>query len=91
MGTLEYLSPEQLNFDQSRVDTRTDVYSLGTILYELLTGHPPLGILKLKHRTIDEVTRTIREKDPIPPSTGLTKSDSLDELAPADIRQPQNC
>jgi serine/threonine protein kinase/Tfp pilus assembly protein PilF len=68
IGTLGYMSPEQADPIVEDVDTRTDVYSLGAVLYELLTGALPLDLRKL---AFDEVLRRLREHDTPPPSTML--------------------
>src|SRR5262249_45088890 len=74
VGTLEYMSPEQAEVNQLDIDTRSDIYSLGVVLYELLTGSTPLDRKRLKQAAFAEVLRIIREEEPPRPSTRLSHS-----------------
>ncbi|MHC4540025.1 MAG: serine/threonine protein kinase [Planctomycetota bacterium] len=72
LGTPEYMSPEQVDMATQDIDTRSDIYSLGVLLYELLTGTPPFDRQSLKEGGLVQLQRTIREVEPAHPSSKLT-------------------
>jgi tetratricopeptide (TPR) repeat protein len=81
IGTLEYMAPEQAGFTGQDVDTRADVYSLGVILYELLTGLRPHDGKQLRQAAYVEILRILHEEEPSKPSTRLSTDASLPSLA----------
>ncbi len=71
IGTPAYMSPEQAEMSGLDIDTRSDIYSLGVLLYELLTGGTPFDAQELAKSGLDAMRKTIREKEPVRPSTRL--------------------
>ena len=83
IGTPAYMSPEQAEMSGLDIDTRADIYSLGVLLYELLTGRTPFDAKTLLESGLEAMRRTIRETEPVPPSTRLSTMLNADLAAVA--------
>lgn len=81
IGTLEYMSPEQSRRNQLDIDTRSDIYSLGIVLYKLLTGETPFGTERLQQAAFEEILKIIREEPAPRPSEKIGSSQSLEQIA----------
>jgi serine/threonine protein kinase/Tfp pilus assembly protein PilF len=88
LGTPLYMSPEQAQLNNLDIDTRSDVYSLGVLLYELLTGTTPVERKRFKQAAWDEIRRIIREEEPPRPSARLSSTDTLASLAACRQSEP---
>jgi serine/threonine protein kinase len=80
-GTPLYMAPEQASFNALDIDTRADIYALGVILYELLTGSTPIARESIQRAALDEMLRVIREVEPPAPSSRISTSEALPSLA----------
>ena len=89
MGTPAYMSPEQAELSGLDIDTRSDIYALGVLLYELLTGKTPFDARELLQAGLDEMRRRIREEEPVRPSTRLSTMVAADLTEVAHQRQSE--
>src|SRR5262249_52051145 len=90
LGTPAYMSPEQTQLGSLDVDTRSDIYSLGVLLYELLTGKTPFDSKELLAAGLDAMRRTIQEKEPPTPSTRLKRDLAAQQVHISDRSKIKN-
>jgi serine/threonine protein kinase len=89
VGTPTYMSPEQADPSSMDIDTRTDIYAMGVILYELLAGSTPLDAKQFKRGAILEMLRMVREVDPPRPSTKVSTAEALPSIAASRDIEPE--
>jgi serine/threonine protein kinase/WD40 repeat protein len=90
IGTPAYMSPEQAEMTSLDIDTRSDIYSLGVLLYELLVGRTPFDTSELIRAGLDELRRRIREEEPVKPSTRFSTMRASDQTAVARRRKTES-